>query len=160
MTRGLRLLRPERCQPGWDLVDLDSQLDPEHRARVVWAFVQALDLSALYARIKAAGEAPGRPASDPAVLLAVWLYATADGVGSARAIERLCAHHTAYRWLCGGVPVNHDMRSAFRRDGGPLLDRLLAQSLTGLLAEGLITLEEVAIDGIKTQARAGGGSMA
>jgi transposase len=160
MSQGLRLLRVQRCQPGWGVVDLDSQLDPEHRARVVWDFVQTLDLSALYARIKAAGDAPGRPASDPAVLLAVWLYATVDGVGSARAIERLCEHHTAYRWLCGGVPVNHDMLSAFRRESGALLDQLLTQSLTSLLAEGLITLEEVAIDGTKTQAHAGRGSLA
>jgi transposase len=86
------------------VVDLDSQLDPEHRAGVVWDFVQTLDLSAMYARTKAAGDAPGRPASDPAVLLAVWLYATTDGVGSARAIARLRVHHAAYHWLCGGVP--------------------------------------------------------
>jgi transposase len=51
--------------------------------------------------------------------------------------------------LCGGVPVNHDMLSAFRRDSGPELDRLLTQSLTGLIAEGLVTLEEVMIDGTK-----------
>ena len=121
MNKGLRLLRPQRCQPGWAVVDLDSQLDPEHRARVVWDFVQTMDLSALYARIKAAGDAPGRPASDPTVLLAVWLYATVEGVGSARAIERLCENHTAYRWLCGGMPVNHDMLSAFRRESGALL---------------------------------------
>jgi hypothetical protein len=69
-------------------------------------------------------------------------------------------YHTAYRWLCGGVPVNHDMLPAFRRDSGPLLDQLLTQSLTSLLAEGLITLEEVAIDSTKTQAHAGRGSMA
>ena len=89
-----------------------------------------------------------------------WLYATVEGVGSARAIERLCEHQTAYRWLCGGVPVNHDMLSAFRRESGALLDQLLTQSRTSLLAEGLITLEEVAIDGTKTQAHAGRGSLA
>jgi transposase len=160
MSQGLRLLRAQRCQPGWGVIDLDSQLDPEHRARVVWDFVRTMELSALYVRIKAAGDAPGRPASDPAVLLAVWLYATVEGVGSARAIERLCEHHTAYRWLCGGVPVNHDMLSVFRRESGGLLDQLLTQSLTSLLAEGLITLEEVAIDGTKTQAHASRGSLA
>jgi hypothetical protein len=82
-------------------------------------------------------------------------------MASARpARSRGCVYHTAYRWLCGGVPVNHDMLSAFRRDSGPLLDQLLTQSLTSLLAEGLITLEEVAIDSTKTQAHAGRGSMA
>ena len=159
MSQGPRLLRPERGQLRWEMVDLDSQLPPEHRARLVWSFVAGLDLSEFYARIKARDDTAGRPASDPAVLLAVWLYATLEGIGAARAIERLCEHHAAYRWLCGGVPVNHDMLSAFRHDSGPELDRLLTQSLTGLIAEGLVTLEEVIIDGTKTQARAGRGSL-
>ena len=160
MSQGPRVLRPERGQLRWEMVDLDSQLPPEHRARLVWSFVAGLDLADFYARIKARDDTAGRPASDPAVLLAVWLYATLEGIGAARAIERLCEHHAAYRWLCGGVPVNHDMLSAFRRDSGPELDRLLTQSLTGLIAEGLVTLEEVMIDGTKTQARAGRGSLA
>lgn len=94
------------------------------------------------------------------MLLALWLYATLDGIGSARAVERLCAHHTAYRWLCGGVPINHNLLCAFRRDSGVLLDTLLTQSLVGMIAEGLVTLDEVAIDGTKVNARASRGSMA
>jgi hypothetical protein len=72
----------------------------------------------------------------------------------------LCEQHTAYRWLCGGVPVNHDMLSAFRRESGAVLDRLLTQSLTSLIATGLVSLEEVMIDGTKVQARASRGSLA
>lgn len=129
MSQGPRVLRPERGQVRWEMVDLDTQLPPEHRARLVWSFVSGLDLADFYARIKARDDTAGRPASDPTVLLAVWLYATLEGIGAARAIERLCEHHAAYRWLCGGVPVNHDMLSAFRRDSGPELDQLLTQSL-------------------------------
>lgn len=160
MNQGPRVLRPERCQARWDIVDLDSQLPPEHRARLVWAFVSGLELGELYDRIKARDEQAGRPASDPAVLLALWLYATLEGVGAARALARLCELHTAYRWLCGGVPVNHDMLSAFRRDSGAVLDRLLTRSLTSLIAEGLVKLEEISIDGTKTRAWAGRGSRA
>lgn len=160
MSQGARVLRPERCQVRWDMVDLDSQLPPDHRARLVWSFVAGLDLGALYDRIKARDEQAGRPASDPAVLLALWLYATLEGVGAARAVARLCDYHAAYRWLCGGVPVNHDMLSAFRRDSGAVLDGLLTSSLTSLVAEGLVKLEEVAIDGTKVRARAGRGSLA
>jgi transposase len=160
MSQGPRVLRPERDQLRWAMVDLDSQLPPDHRARLVWSFVLGLELSAFYARIKARDDAAGRPASDPAVLLAVWLYATLEGIGAARAIARLCEYHAAYRWLCGRVPVNHDMLSAFRRESGAVLDGLLTQSLTGLIAEGLLTLDEVIIDGTKTQARAGRGSLA
>ena len=101
----------------------------------------------------------GRPATDPRVLLAVWLHATLEGIGSARAIDRLCRQHAAHRWLCGGAPVNHDLLAAFRRDNGARLDGLLTQSLTGLIAEQLITLEELAIDGTKVRAGAGRGSL-
>jgi transposase len=144
----------------WGVIDLDSQLPPEHLARLVWSMVVDLDLSELYAGIKARDDVAGRPASDPAVLLALWLYATMEGVGAARALDRLCDYHAAYRWLCGGVPVNHNLLSEFRRESGAILDRLLTQSLTGLIAEGIITPEEAAIDGTKVRARAGRSSLA
>lgn len=160
MSDGIRLLRPERRQLRWDVVDLDSQLPPDHRARIVWAFVDAADLNAFYEPIKARGEQPGRPASDPAVLLALWLYATLESVGSARALARLCRDHAAYRWLCGGVPVNHNMLATFRSENGERLDQLLTHSLTGLIAEGLVELDEVTIDGTKVRARAGQNSLA
>src|SRR6516225_9319089 len=89
-----------------------------------------------------------------------------EGIGSARAIDRLCQQHAAYRWLCGGAPINHDLLAAFRRENAAALDRLLTQSLTGLIAEKLITLEELTIKpapaqagGTKVRAGAGRGSM-
>jgi transposase len=160
MSQGPRVLRPERSQLSWGMVDLDSQLPPEHLARLVWSMVTGLDLSELYAGIKARDDVAGRPASDPAVLLALWLYATMQGIGAARAVDRLCDHHAAYRWLCGGVPVNHNLLSEFRRDSGAVLDGLLTRSLTGLIAEGLVKPEEAAIDGTKVRARAGRSSLA
>ena len=159
MSKGVRVISPDRAQLRWDMVDLDSQLPDDHRARVVWAFVQGMDLGELYDRIKARDEVAGRPATDPQVVLAVWLYATMEGVGSARAIDRLCQQHAAYRWLCGGAPINHDLLAEFRRENAATLDRLLSQSLTGLIAEKLVTLEELMIDGTKVRARAGRGSM-
>jgi hypothetical protein len=82
-----------------------------------------------------------------------------EGIGSARAIDRLCQQHAAYRWPCGGAPINHDLLAEFRRQNAALLDRLLTQSVTGLIAEKLISLEELAIDGTKVRARAGRGSL-
>lgn len=160
MCDDVRMLRPQREQVYLDVVDLDSQLPPDHPARLVWLFVERQDLGAARARIKSRVGGPGRPAADPAVLLALWLYATLDGVGSARAIERLCEHHAAYRWIAGGVPANHDMLSQFRRDGADWLDAMLTRSLGLLIADGLLSLDEVAIDGTKTRALAGPGSLA
>ena len=159
MSEGVRVIGPDRAQLRWDMVDLDSQLPDDHRARLVWAFVEGLDLREFYDRIKARDATAGRPATDPQVVLAVWLYATLEGIGSARAIDRLCQQHAAYRWLCGGAPINHDLLAEFRRQNAALLDRLLTQSVTGLIAEKLISLEELAIDGTKVRARAGRGSV-
>ncbi len=154
MSEDVRINRADRSQPRFDVVDLESQLGEDHRARTVWDFVSGLDLSEFYDRIRARGETAGRPATDPKILLALWLYATLEGVGSARALNQLCIHHIAYRWLCGGVEVNHNILSEFRGGNGGLLDRLLTQSLTALIAAGVVTLEEAAIDGTKVRASA------
>jgi transposase len=154
MADDVRVNRADRSQPRFEVVDLESQLGEDHRARTVWEFVSGLDLTEFYDRIKARGDAPGRSATDPKLLLALWLYATLEGVGSARALNQLCERHIAYRWLCGGVGVNHNILCEFRAENGALLDRLLTQSLTALIAAGVVTLEEAAIDGTKVRASA------
>lgn len=158
MAGEARYLEADRAQLRWDMVDLESQLPLEHRARVVWAFVAGLDLSELYARIGAREGEPGRPPPDPKILLALWLFATLEGVGSARQLDRLCERDVAYRWLCGGVPMNYHGLSDFRVGHAEVLDRLLTENLAALLAEGLVRPEEIALDGTKVRASAGRGS--
>lgn len=155
----VRVNRADRRQPGFELVDLERLVPEDHRVRDVWGFVETLDLGLFYARIKARGETPGRPAADPGILLALWLYATIEGVGSARGLDRLCEYHVIYRWICGGVGVNHEMLRTFRNESGAFLDHLLSQSLTALIGEGLINLDEVITDGTKIRASASRSSM-
>jgi transposase len=138
--------------------DLDSLVSEDHPVRAIWDFLQRLDLSAFYAWIKAVGDQPGRPASDPEVLLAVWLYATAEGVGSARRLEGLCQEHDAYRWLCGGVPVNYHTLSDFRVAHQGALEQLLTDILAAMMAEDLVQLKQVAQDGMRVRTSAGAGS--
>ncbi len=113
--RDARTLRPVRNQIEWAPRDLDAALAEDHPARAIWRLLDQLDLTAFYGSIKAVLDQPGRPPTDPAVLLALWLLATVDNVGSARKLARLCAEHDAYRWLRGGVPVNYPMLSDFSR---------------------------------------------
>jgi transposase len=156
--REARVVRPDRRQLRWDMIDLEGLLPANHRARLVWSFVESLDLSELYERVKSREGEAGRPAADPAVLLALWLYATIEGVGSARELERLAQSDAAYRWLTGGVPLNYHGLADFRVDSVEVLDRLLTQSVTALIAEGLISLDEIAVDGTKVRASASKGS--
>lgn len=158
MGSGPRLIHADRSQLYWDFVDLDRLIGEDHLARVVWCFVEGLDLSELYDRIRARDDRAGRPTPDPRVILALWLYATLDNVGAARQLERLCHEHAVYRWLRGGVPVNYHGLSDFRTQDAAVLDRVLSESVAVLASEGLVSLDEVAVDGSKLRASAGKGS--
>jgi len=153
-----RLREPQRDQVELRIVDLDSLLPLDHPARAVWAYVEQLDLSPLLDAIKAREGAPGHPPAHPQVPMALWLYATIDAVGSARALARLCETHVAYQWICGGVSMNYHTLSDFRTAQVTLLDRVLAQGVTGLVSEGLVGLERLAQDGVRVRAAAGAGS--
>src|SRR6195256_3517995 len=133
-----RLREPKRDQIELRAVDIESLIGEDHPVRLIWSYVEGLDLSELENRIKARGDRPGHPATSPRLLLALWLYATSEGVGSARALERLCESHDAYRWLCGGVSVNYHMLADFRVGCADLLDRLLAEHLAALAKAGLV----------------------
>jgi transposase len=153
-----RVNKPERAQAEMRCESLDQRLDADHTARLVWQLVQGLDLSGLYQKIGAVEGVAGRNASDPRVLFALWLYAATDSVGSARELERLCFEHRAYEWLRGNVPVNYHLLADFRVRHGDLLKELQVDSLAGLIAEGLVSLETAAQDGVRVRASAGSGS--
>jgi transposase len=155
---GLRLETAERGQKKWDESCLDDLLGADHLARQVWDYVEGLDLGVLYGRVRTTVQSSGRPAIDPAILMALWLYGTLDGVGSARLLDRLCGSEAAYRWLCGGIGVNYHTLSDFRVEAGPLLDDLLSKSVAGLIEAGLVDISTVAVDGIRVRASAGASS--
>lgn len=154
----VRQRHPDRQQVEWRSFDLDSLLAADHPARVIWSYVEKLDLRVLEERIRAREHTPGQAPASPRLLLALWLYATSEGVGSARALERLCESHDAYRWLCGGVSVNYHGLADFRSEHGALLDDLLTHNIATLSAAGVIGLAEVVQDGVRVRANAGSGS--
>jgi transposase len=137
---------------------LEGLLDTDHQARLVWEFCRSLDLSPLYDKVRSRQGGPGHPAIDPLICLALWLYATLEGVGSARALARLCSEHNAFRWLAGGVSVNHHTLADFRVANLEFLDGLLTHSVAVLREQGLVDLNRVAIDGMRVRACAGAAS--
>jgi transposase len=153
-----RFQRPDRQQVELLPVHLDSLLPSDHRVRAVWAFVERLDLSGVYASIRAVEGGAGRSPIDPRILMALWLYATLEGVGSARALARLCTEHHVYQWICGGVRVNYPTLSDFRTAHVEAMDEWLSQSAAVLLSQGLVDLKRVAQDGMRVRASAGAAS--
>jgi transposase len=137
---------------------IDELLEPDHPARAVWAYVEGLDLTPLYDRIRARGSLAGRPAIDPRLLLALWLYATLSGFTSARELADLCLRHDAFRWLAGGVSVNYHTLADFRTDNPEFLEQLLKQSVERLREQGVVDLQRIAQDGMRVRASASAAS--
>jgi len=150
-----RVSRPERRQREWTEYCLDETLPQNDIARTVWNYVQMLDLSPLYAAIQVTENQAGRTAIAPEVLMALWLMATIDGIGSARQLDRLCQRDSRYRWICGGVSVNYHTLSDFRSQQAELLEKVLVDSVAALMHQGLVPLETVAQDGMRVRASAG-----
>lgn len=153
-----RLREPVRDQIELRAMDLDALIGPDHIARVMWDYVCRLDLRVLEDEVRARTHTPGQAPVSPRLMLALWLYAASQGVGSARALARLCASHDAYRWLCGGVSVNYHGLADFRTAHGDMLDQLLTEHIATLSAAGVIDLDEVVQDGVRVRASAGAGS--
>jgi transposase len=152
-----RLRRADR-QALVPAMPLDDLLTPEHHARAIGQFVQGLDLSSLLAPIRAVEGHPGRPPIDPQIPVALWLLATVEGIGSARALDYLCTHHHAFRWICGGVSVNYHSLSDCRVGHLEFLDDLLTHSVAVLMEQDLVDLNRVAQDGMRVRASAGAAS--
>jgi transposase len=137
---------------------LDDLLTPEHHARTIWKFVQGLDLTPILQTIHAVEGGPGRPAADPRILVSLWLLATVEGIGSARALDELCVHHHGFRWICGSVTFNYHSLADFRVAHVEFLNDLLTHSVATLMEQDLVDLHRVAQDGMRVRASAGAAS--
>lgn len=155
---GVRIVEAERQQVELRVFHLDGTIPGDHPVRAIWGFVEGVDLSGFYEDSKSVEGRAGRPAIDRRILLALWLYGTIEGVGSARALDRLSKEHVVYQWICGGVGVNYHTLADFRVRHEEAMDDLLTQSVASLMSEGLVELKRVAQDGMKVRASAGASS--
>src|SRR4051794_6601962 len=156
--RKRRLATADRTQVRILMVDPDRLVPDDDPVRAVWMFVERLDLSAFYEPIKAVEGGAGRPPIDPKILMALWIQATLDGIGSAREVARMCEMHARYQWICGGVTPGYHRLSDFRSNSEQEFDALLTDTVAVLMHKKLVTLERVAQDGMKVRAWAGTGS--
>jgi transposase len=150
-----RLRVPIRDQMEMRWESLNDLLEADHPVRIIWAAVCTLDLKSWLGEIKAVEGHVGRDATDPRLLVALWVFATLKGIGSARELARQCAECLPYQWLCGGVSVNYHMLSDFRSQGGQKWDELLTNIVATLLDAELVKMNRVAQDGMKVRASAG-----
>lgn len=155
---GVRLRTPERQQMGWVAQCADDLVAAEHPVRMVMAVVEKLDVSRFCEPIRAREGQAGRDATDPRLLVGLWLYGSIRGIGSARELARRCEESAPFRWLCGGVTVNHRLLSDFRTDHGAALDELFTQVIASLVEQGVVRVSRISQDGVRVRVSAGASS--
>ena len=124
----------------------------DHLVWTILGAVDELDLSAFYADYRADGH--GRPAYDPAMMVALLLYAYATGNRSSRGIERKCREDVAYRVICANLVPDHSTIAEFRCRHEAALAQLFTSVLSLCGRAGLVTVGVIAIDGTKVAANA------
>ena len=155
VTRDARVRWPQRRQIEMRTLSLEQMLPADDQARLVWRFVETLDLAAFYQKIVVSKSQAGRTATAPEVLVALWLQATLDGIGSARELARRCETDMPYRWICGDDAVNYHTLSDFRVDHAAELEQILTTTVAALVMQKLVPLKTIAQDGIRVRASAG-----
>ena len=131
---------------------LREWLAEDHFAWFVIDAVGELDLAAFFAAYRADGH--GRAAHDPAMMVALIVYAYAIGERSSRRIERRCREDVAFRVITANQAPDHATIARFRVRHERALSELFGQVL-GLCADaGLVRVGVVAVDGTKVHANA------
>ena len=153
-----RILFPNRSLIDPNPKTIDELIPHDHKARLVWSLVENLDLTPLYDEIQSVEGHPGRPAIDPRILVALWLYATDEHIASAHELARRCGDCDPYKWICGGVHVNYHTLSDFRVQHPGWLGEQVVSNIAAMRAEGLTSLNKLGQDGMRVRANAGSDS--
>lgn len=114
--------------------------------------VEQMDLSGYYRKYRADGR--GQEAYDPAMMVALLLYAYSNGIRSSRAIERLCERDIGFKVISGDEEPDHSTIARFRQDNGKGIEELFTEALKLCAKAGLVKVGVVALDGTKMKADA------
>src|SRR3954467_13139066 len=131
---------------------LREWLPEGHLAWFVIDAVAAFDLAAFYAAYRVDGH--GRPAHDPAMMVALLLYGYAIGERSSRRLERRCSEDVATRVICANQVPDHTTIARFRQRHETALAELFGEVLALCAESGLVRVGGIAVDGTKMAANA------
>jgi transposase len=131
---------------------LREWLPERHLAWFVLDAVAEMDLAAFYAGYREDGW--GRAAHDPAMMVALFVYAYAIGVRSSRAIERRCHEDVAFRVITANRAPDHATIARFRVRHEASIAALFGEVLGLCARSGLVKVGVVAVDGTKIAAAA------
>jgi transposase len=149
-----RFITPDREQVFLMPPSVRDWLPVGHLAWFVLDAVEAFDLDAFYAGYRADGH--GRPAFDPAMMVALAVYAYCVGERSTRRIERRCQEDVAFRVIAGNLVPDHATIARFLVRHEQALAGLFGQVLAMCARSGLARAGTIAVDSTKLAANASG----
>ena len=154
-----KIYEAQRNMASLEVVDWSGLVDAHHLARRIVTVLDQLDLSELYGKIVSKTTHQGRPAIDPKIMLAVWIYAYMQGISSSRVVADYCKWEPGFRWILGyDLRVQYVALSDFRKNLGQDLEHMLTRVVILMVASGVVDLDEVILDGTKVKASAGSSS--
>jgi transposase len=145
-------LRAQRDQPFLLPPDMRDWLPEDDLVWLVLEAVEQIDLAAFTGAYR--GDGQGRPAYDPALMVALLLFAYCHGVRSSREIERRCVRDVAFRVIAGGHRPDHATIARFRERHEAALESVFTEVLRLCAEAGLVRLALLAVDGTKVAADA------
>src|ERR687887_2433345 len=149
---GLRFIGGDREQSLLMAPDVREWLPENHLAWFVLAAVEEIDLWAFYAAYRVDGRS--RPAYEPAMMVALLLYAYARGIRSSRVIERACVEDVAFRVLAAQHRPDHATIARFIGRHQDALAGLFGEVLALCARSGLASVGVLAVDGTTLPANA------
>jgi transposase len=149
---GQRFVACDREQSFLMPPDVREWLPARHLAWFVIDAVADMDLEVFYAAYRVDGRS--RPPYDPAMMVALLLYAYARGIRSSRVIERACEEDVAFRVLAAQQRPDHATLARFVERHQQAIAGLFGEVLTLCARSGLVKVGVIAVDGTKVQANA------
>src|SRR3954471_22259141 len=149
---GQRFVACDREQSFLMPPDVREWLPERHLAWFVISAVAEMNLDAFYAAYRIDGRS--RPPYDPAMMVALLLYAYARGIRSSRIIERACEEDVAFRVLAAQQRPDHATIARFLERHQDAVAGLFGEVLTLCARSGLVKVGVIAVDGTKLQANA------
>jgi transposase len=129
---------------------VDKWVPKNHMVRFIWDIVKQMKLTAFYLSYGT----EGRPPYDPAMMLAVLIYAYCKGRRSSRKISSACEEELPYRWLTGNTVPDHCAISRFRSRHEKLMKTVFSEILSVCAEAGLVHVGDIFLDGTKIKANA------
>lgn len=130
---------------------LDDWIDDDHPARVIEAFVEAMDLAGTgFGHMSPAQT--GRPSYHPSVLLKLFIYGYLNRIPSSRRLEREAGRNVEVMWLTRRRVPDHKSIADFRKDNGSAIRKACARFVELCRQIGVLSGGNFAIDGSKFKA--------